>query len=118
MKNEIRHKLASCVRLLSSDKDGEVIASVRGLIRILHSNNEDIHSFASWIQGEEQSPESQLDLDREAVVTCYKYKDLLPRDKDREFIENVVKVVARGHELTPKQRKWAMDLYSSIKLKT
>jgi hypothetical protein len=43
-------KLATLVRLLSSDRDGEVIATVRALVRTLESAGSDIHALAEHIE--------------------------------------------------------------------
>ena len=45
----IADKLKRCVRLLSSDVDGEVIAAARALNRTLKKSNLDIHALADSI---------------------------------------------------------------------
>jgi hypothetical protein len=42
--------LAKCIRLLASDKDGDVVAAWRGLIRKLKSIGADIHDVADYIE--------------------------------------------------------------------
>jgi len=42
-------KLAACIRMLSSDKDGDVITAARGLVRMLERAGTDIHAFAERI---------------------------------------------------------------------
>jgi len=42
-------KLAACIRMLSSDKDGDVITAARGLVRMLKGADTDIHAFAERI---------------------------------------------------------------------
>jgi hypothetical protein len=42
--------LAKCIRLLASDKDGDVVAAWRGLIRKLKSIGADIHDLAACIE--------------------------------------------------------------------
>ena len=42
-------KLAACIRMLSSDKDGDVITAARGLVRMLKGAGTDIHAFAERI---------------------------------------------------------------------
>jgi hypothetical protein len=42
-------KLAACTRMLSSDKDGDVITAARGLVRMLKGAGTDIHVFAERI---------------------------------------------------------------------
>jgi hypothetical protein len=45
----IADRLKQCVRLLSSDVDGEVIAAVRAINRTLKNSNLDIHTLADSI---------------------------------------------------------------------
>src|SRR6516164_11837307 len=42
-------KLAACIRVLASDKDGDVITAARGLVRMLKGAGTDIHAFAERI---------------------------------------------------------------------
>ena len=42
-------KLAACIRMLSSDKDGDVISAARGLVRMWQGVGTDIHAFAERI---------------------------------------------------------------------
>jgi hypothetical protein len=43
-------KLAMCLRLLGSDQDGEVVAAVRALKRMLRSSGEDLHDLAARVE--------------------------------------------------------------------
>ena len=43
-------KLAMCLRLLGSDQDGEVVAAVRALKRMLRSSGEDFHDLAARVE--------------------------------------------------------------------
>jgi hypothetical protein len=43
-------KLAACIRMLSSDKDGDVITAARGLVRMLKVAGTDIHTLADRIE--------------------------------------------------------------------
>src|SRR5260370_14696966 len=45
----IADRLGKFIRLLSSDKDGEVVAAARAIIRTLHSEKLDIHVLADGI---------------------------------------------------------------------
>jgi hypothetical protein len=51
-------RLGNFIRLLSSDRDGEVVAAARALIRTLHGAGADIHALAKRI---EQPPELSRD---------------------------------------------------------
>jgi hypothetical protein len=43
-------KLAACIRMLSSDKDGDVVNAARGLTRMLKGVGADIHALADRIE--------------------------------------------------------------------
>ena len=47
---KITAKLGNTVRLLSSDKEGDVIAAVHGILRLLASCGADIHTLAAHIE--------------------------------------------------------------------
>ena len=46
----IAGKLASLVRMLSSDRDGEIVAAARALVRMLMGAGSDIHALADQIE--------------------------------------------------------------------
>ena len=50
MLTPIANKLAACIRMLSSDKDGDVITAARGLVRILKGAGADIHVLAARVE--------------------------------------------------------------------
>jgi hypothetical protein len=67
----VRSKLAKCLRLLSSDRDGEVIAAARALVGVLRSAGADVHDLAEQIeqpnggrQGERGGKISEADMQR------------------------------------------------------
>ena len=59
-------KLATLIRLLSSDRDGEVIATVRALVRTLESAGSDIHALAEHI---EKANGGLTDADKKKIRT-------------------------------------------------
>jgi hypothetical protein len=46
----IANKLAACIRMLSSDKDGDVVNAARGLVRMLKGAGADIHVLAERVE--------------------------------------------------------------------
>jgi hypothetical protein len=46
----IANKLAKCIRMLSSDKAGDVLAAAQGLCRMLESVGADIHALAAIVE--------------------------------------------------------------------
>jgi hypothetical protein len=58
----IAPKVASCVRMLSSSFEGDVISAVRALLKLLNSAGLDIHDLSDRIEkGGGQPPPSSLD---------------------------------------------------------
>jgi hypothetical protein len=57
-------KLATFIRLLSSDKDGEVIAAARAMQRTLRSAGADIHTLANRVEKPNGSELSEEDMKR------------------------------------------------------
>lgn len=56
----ISGKLQRFIRLLASDRDGEVVAAARALIRTLESNGADIHVLADAIMQPSGLSESEM----------------------------------------------------------
>jgi hypothetical protein len=46
----IANRLATLIRLLSSDKDGEVLAAARAMVRTLKAKGVDIHALAECVE--------------------------------------------------------------------
>ena len=46
----IRRKLASSIRLLASDREGEILAAARAIPRTLNAAGADLHTFADLIE--------------------------------------------------------------------
>jgi hypothetical protein len=46
----IAGKLAACLRMLSSNKDGDIVAAAHGLMRMLKGAGTDIHALADRIE--------------------------------------------------------------------
>jgi hypothetical protein len=47
----IARRLATFVRLLSSDKEGEIVAAARAIVRTLETKGADIHALAERVEG-------------------------------------------------------------------
>jgi hypothetical protein len=46
----IINKLAACIRMLSSDKDGDIVNAARGIVRMLKGADTDIHALAERVE--------------------------------------------------------------------
>jgi hypothetical protein len=111
-------KLVKLLRLVfSSDKDGEVIAAVAAVKRLLASAGLDAHALADVVEhGTKSIAVPHVDRvddddgdDRSAIWFAFHRRySLTPRD--RQFIEGLT----RWHALSAKQRKWLGDICAKI----
>lgn len=106
------------LRLLASDKPGEVIAAARALQRVLRSVGCDLHDLAQAIElspparAYEQRAAKQDDLDwRAAAKFCASYIDLLP-DRERAFVRTMT---CWSGEPSTKQRAWLMSIHERLR---
>jgi hypothetical protein len=115
-------KLEKLVKLLSSDKDGEVLAAVHAIRRTLKSSGADIHEFAARIKGGGKLEEPQSEAYPKETATPSWYDMALAcaeRDGDRlnsrerEFVDDMVRWTAR-REPSEKQGKWLHALYCRL----
>jgi hypothetical protein len=138
----IVEKSRRCVRMLSSDRDGEVVAAARALCRTLKSNGLDIHALADSIgqanghgyrkldKAEEQqiydrgfaagkravrtgsSPELSW---HEIARECAEHPQRLRNEREREFIKHMVGQTLHGGQLSEKQADWLRAGYVRVR---
>ena len=120
-------RLAKLIRVLSSDKDGEVVAAARALARVLADSGGDIHHLADlvsrhWHAPIVLKPESKPERKRkprphsELAAELLAHPEILGRlngrlypallSKERDFLE----VMMRSATATEKQWKWLTDI--------
>ena len=117
----IAEKVRRCVRLLSSDRDGEVVAAARALCRTLKSGGLDIHALADAI-GHSNGAHSKFDRAEEQRIyargfeagrrsartsdkqepswyqiarTCAEYPERLHGDREQRFVRDMVAFTSR-----------------------
>jgi len=135
MDADTTEKLTKLVRLLSSDKDHEVLAAAHAITRTLSGAGSDIHEFADRIKGGELSKAEMKRIydagvqdgkDAAAAAqgfsntegpSCYEMASFcVERDdgrltpKERGFVEDMVRWCAR-REPSEKQGRWLHLLY-------
>jgi hypothetical protein len=131
-------KLEKLVRLLSSDKDHEVLAAARAIMHTLSNTGSDIHELAERIKGDKLSEAEmqriydagvQEGKDVAAAVAgfsstegpsyyemakyCVERDDGRLSPKERGFVEDMVLWCAR-REPSEKQGKWLHVLYVKL----
>jgi hypothetical protein len=111
---DIAPRIAKLLRLLASDKPGELVASVQALRRVLGSANLDLHDLANVVEfaARREAPQVALttaddDDAREMIRCCRECSDLLT-NKELAFVRSMAKW--RG-EPTKRQMAWLSSLY-------
>jgi hypothetical protein len=111
---DIAPKIARLLRLLASDKDGEVVATVAALRRVLDSAHLDLHDLAVIVEfcarreAPPIAPTIADDLDvREMIRRCYERTDLLTK-RELAFICSMARW--RGQP-TERQMVWLSALH-------
>jgi hypothetical protein len=113
----IAPQVAKLLCLLASPVDGEVIATVAALRRVLASAHLDLHDLANVVEFSVRREAPQIastiadDLNvREMVRCCYERADLLT---EREFDFMCSMARWRG-EATERQRAWLASIYHRL----
>jgi|SRR5215831_6229828 len=109
--------LAKCLRLLASDKDGEIVASVHAMRRVLNSAGAEFHTLASLIEATTDNPFSRMQPTtarahavRVMLRACRECSGLLT-SKELAFVHSMT--TWRG-ELSPRQFAWLHSLYERV----
>ena len=130
----VADKLGKLLKLLSSPRDGEVVAAARAILRTLEGAGADIHELAERVEGRKLSQaEMQRIYDKAyrdgradagfgsvdppsfyemACEIKHKANGRL-REKEHEFVADMVRWCAR-REPSEKQAKWLHDIYCRI----
>jgi hypothetical protein len=130
-------KIQKLIRLLSSPNDGEALAAVHALQRVLREDGADIHELAARIEGLSQAEMKKLydagfqegknaaaavDADFRSVDPPSFYEmacEIEHKDdgrlnaKEQEFVADMVRWCAR-REPSEKQAKWLHAIYCRI----
>jgi hypothetical protein len=137
---EIAAKLGNVIRRLSSSSDGEIIAAVHAMLRLLHSCGADIHALAERIESggisEKYQEEVRSQIKKahevgyekgvraaearfrpdgklefsEVALFVERQINYLPPDK-HEFVHKMAFYARQELEPSPKQGKFLFDLF-------
>jgi hypothetical protein len=141
----IAEKLRRCLRHLASDSEGEVVAAARALTRTLKGAGLDIHALADSIgaiNGKTFNEEDLLEVYRRGVADgrreaegeptfhnveheeptwheiaceCARHSGQLRGDRERQFVNDMVRRTVRSGELTEKQANWLRSIYTRVR---
>jgi hypothetical protein len=108
-------RLAKLIRLIfGSNRDGEVVAAVAAVRRILAASDLDAH----WLADRVAAPTALATVDddrddrdcRSDAWFCFHRRHMLS-PKERAFIENIIQW---SSPLSPKQRQWLHDIVDRL----
>lgn len=125
----IADKLGKLVRLLTSDRDGEVVAAARGINRTLKNAGLDIHVLAAAIEQSGGQPAGQYTANDErpkwaggeqtdwhAVASeCAAHPNRLRDQREKDFVADMVAWTELGGQPTEKQAKWLRAIYLRVR---
>jgi hypothetical protein len=106
--------------MLSSDRDGEVVAAARALGRTLAAAGDDFHDLAARIEGAtvrsaarrpEPTPHAEEDW-RDIVDWLFNERSDRLRERELSFVQSVADW--RGY-LTEKQEAWLMSIHRRLR---
>lgn len=125
-------KLSKAVLVLSSDKDGEVVAAARTIGRLLKSGGMDWHSFANGISRAggaivpkpiREEPKTHFEVFTDEDIEALKFLASnirrLINDLDREFVRTMVELYNERDANIPffgsdKQRRYVQKLREKL----
>jgi hypothetical protein len=112
----IAPKIAKLIPLLSSDKDGEVLAATRAIERTLKSAGLDLHALAAAIGDPPPVPPEILPTTQaEIAAWCVRHDNGFFEDRQRQFVIDMVRLLAAGATLTERQAGWLKILYARLR---
>jgi hypothetical protein len=101
-------KVAKCFRLFGSDKEGECLAALAALGRVLSAAGYDFNDFAETYEaggGVADEPD-WLRMTGWLRANAYRLSD-----KERAFVGNMARLVEGGLRPSDKQSQWIEDLF-------
>ena len=107
-------KLAKLLRLLCSDKDGEVLAAASAIKRTLATEGSDIHALADALcrLQPQHRPRHEDDNDWHSIACECQAHGLSRREQN--FVADMVAWTA-FREPTQKQRAWLLSIHTRVR---
>jgi hypothetical protein len=107
-------KLAKLLRLLSSDKDGEVLAAASAIKRTLAAEGSDIHALADTLcrPQPQHRPRHEDDNDWHSIACECQAYGLSQREQN--FVTDMVAWTARATP-TDKQQTWLLSIHRRVR---
>jgi hypothetical protein len=141
----IADKIKPLIRLLSSDQSGEDVAAARVLVRTLKANGLDVQVLADCVgkaNGKKFTNDDAIEIYRRGVedgqraaesargefrdidahdepswhdIACECARQRLRNDREREFVQDMVRRTVRGGKLSEKQASWLSSIYARVR---
>ena len=116
-------KLAKLIPLLSSDKDGEVVATARAIGRTLKNAGLDFHTLAHAIDAEpkvvviyrDRSAPAEPDTWGALARWCRDNDRGVLGSKEREFVRDIAPRLICDGEPSEKQAAWLRAIYAKLR---
>src|SRR6266540_3728980 len=124
--SEVTDRLGNVIRRLSSDQDGEIVASLYAILRLLESCGGDVHALAAQVENGGMSEKYREEVRAQikkahevgyekgvrAAEALFAERQInrLPPDK-HEFIHKMAFYARQELEPSPKQGKFLFDLF-------
>jgi hypothetical protein len=108
----LNERIARIILVLSSDRDGEVVAAARALERVLKSDGCDLHDLASGVvNGKTVTPSGEREYSFEEIRRCPTLTGW-----ERVFIDSITVQSYRAHfRPSEKQEKILEDLRAKVR---
>lgn len=105
-------RLGQLIRLLGSDRDGEVVAAVRALNRLLHSSKYDWHDLAHIAETHLMS-NAPIENWRKILQKCLDLSSSSRRltTRDKDFLNSLK---YWNKEITSRQRSWLISIAEKL----
>ena len=116
-------RLAPLLGKMASDHDGEILASVRAIRRLLERHGLTLNDLGAAIAAEpvrvvyrdrQPEPDPAAEHWREMAAFCASRAELL-NEREAAFVANMARILRRpGAEPTPKQAAWLAAIYERL----
>lgn len=117
-------KLVPLLGKMASDHEGEILASVRAIRRLLERHGLSLNDLGRALESQpvvqvvyqEREPDAKHATDDwlEIAQRCLAGAELLS-EKERDFVRTMVRILGRpGTQPTPKQAAWLKDIFDQL----
>jgi hypothetical protein len=107
-------RIGQLVRMLGSDKSGEVVAAASAIKRTLAGAGLDMHAFADAAEKALTPPLVPDDDTVSLIRLCLDREDDL-NDRERQFIHDLDRLRRRDIKPSPRQEAWLISIFERLR---